>query len=275
MKLRNNMIRTFPNYLTSDSIFQKMNNFPIPWPSSISKSMDIAYFTMYSGIKLPSYFVKLNSDSNNVPNSTLIAQLLWDLYGKNWTHLWNGYVSDYNPIDNYNITENVIRDETDNRVIGTNGTLTSKVDSTGKETTSDSGESKLQHGHIVNDTRTINDFTYGFNSETMVPTAVRNETGNVTNTGTDVTTTTNTGEIDSESNSVRADTTSENTTDDDTINETISRDRKGNVGQNSYQELLRQEFELWKWNFFTQVFDDVDKVLCLSVFDPCSSSQFS
>lgn len=267
--MKNNMLSIFPNYMNSDSLFQKMIQMGAPWDSSVGKSMDIAYFTMYSGVKLPSYFVGLHT-SNGVPDSQIIAQILWDIYGKNWTKLWNGLNSTYNPIDNYNITENISRNQSNDRTIGRNIDYTSSVDGTSKDTSSEDGESKLQHGHIVNDSRNIDNYTYGFNSSVKVPTSAQTQTGTETNSGTDTTITTNTGEYDSVTTSAREDKTAENTTDNDNINETISRDRKGNVGQNSYQELLRQEFELWKWNFFYQVFDDVDKFLCLSVFDPCS-----
>ena len=54
----NNMLSIFPNFLTSDSLFQKMVEMGAPWTIDIGKSMDISFFTMYSGDKLPSGFVR-------------------------------------------------------------------------------------------------------------------------------------------------------------------------------------------------------------------------
>lgn len=271
MEMRPNMLKRFPNFLTIDSIFQKMVVLGAPWTNAIGKSMDIAYFTMYSGLKTPSYFVYLNSNNDGTPNTLLISQILWDLYGKNWEKLWNAFNSQYNPIENYSIDESITRNSTDNRTIEKKTTFNSSVDGTGEENSSDSGSSTLEHGHVIDDSRTVNDYTYGFNSNQQVPTNVQTQTGKETNSGSDVTKTSNTGKVDTSTTSTREDEGSDNTTDNNIGNETITRSRSGNVGQNSYQELLRQEFELWKWNFFYQVFDDVDKMLCLSVFDPCSS----
>lgn len=409
----NNMLTVFPNFSTTDSIFQKMVTLGAPWSNEVGLSMDISFFTMYSGLKSPSFFVRSNVNSDSLVNSTLIAKTLWDMYGRNWSRLWDSYIIQYNPIDNYNLTESINRDTTNNRVIGRKGTSSSSVDGTDNSTTNDTGSSTLEHGHILDTTtgktdsasldetsslehghtidtteenkssdtvdatstitfghvvdttgtttRTeesdstselehgetisrsmnLNDFTYAFNSTQQVATASQTQSGsenhggtdtttvngtiksdgtsesketnsgkdetvsnsttigtsnttvNQVNSGTDTTTkstttsskedvtdkqvnsgidTTNTKDdsiFSSETKQTQSGTTTEDTTDDDTINEVITRNRSGNIGYNSYQQLLEQQFELWKWNFFFQVFEDCDKFLCLSVFDTC------
>lgn len=315
--MANNMISAFPNFLTTDSIFQKMVSMGAPWTQEIGKSMDISFFTIYSGLKLPSVFVSANSTNGSV-NSQLISQVLWDLFGVSWKNLWDAYNLEYNPLENYSITENIKRDETNDRSIDKTGSLSSTIDGTVTSTYSDNSTTTLEHGHVVqidntgtsktvesgtssvehgqNITTTgeVDSFTYGFNSNEKVPTAVETSTGDEQHSGTDTTTTSgstdvnttsdstqtnsgidttktvSSGESDDATKDVRADTTAEKTDDNAIISETITRNRTGNVGQNSYQELLSQQFELWKWNFFWQVFDDCDRVLCLSVFDPCS-----
>lgn len=311
------MLKAFPNFITTDSLFQKMVAMGAPWTAEIGKSMDLSFFTMYSGLKIPSAFVSANTD-NGVVNSQLISQVLWDLFGVNWKKLWDAYNIEYNPLDNYSVTESVKRDETNDRSIDKTGSLSSTVDGTVTRTYSDTTTTTLDHGHIIqtDDTGTsktiesgtsavehgqnidttgeVDSFTYGFNSTEKVPTAVETSTGNEQHSGTDTTTTSGTtdlnktnssiqtnsgldttksvssGESDDATKDVRADNTAEKTDDNATISETIDRTRLGNIGQNSYQELLSQQFELWKWNFYWQVFADCDRVLCLSVFDPCS-----
>lgn len=267
----NNMSGTFPLFMTRDSLFQKMVDIGAPWTAEVGKSMDISYFTMYSGFKLPTYFVMSQISQEGVVNSTELAQILWDMFGHNWERLWNAYMLEYNPIDNYNLKETISREQTDNRDIQRNGTLSSTVDNTDEETYSNQGTSALQHGQTLDTTRDINDYTYGFNSTEKVPTAVQQQSGSDVYSGTDTTTTSDSGKTDTASKSVRADTTGETTSDDNTTNESIERTRQGNIGQNSYQELLSKEFELWKWNFFTNVFDDCDKFLCITIYDPCFS----
>lgn len=237
-----------------------------PWGAEFAKSMDVAYFTMYSGIKRPTGFVNLNIDDSGQVNSQQISQVLWDMYGKNWTKLWDDYTITYNPIENYNLKETVSRNQTDARDTEKNGKFSSSVNGTSEETYSSDTESSIQHGEAVNDTRTVNDFTYGFNSSTQVPTAVQTQSGTETHSGTDTTITSESGKSDGTTTQDSSGTTGETSTDTSNLNESIERNRSGNVGQNSYQELLTKDLELWKWSFVFQVFSDCDKFMTLSVF---------
>lgn len=302
----------FPDFVGENSLFQKMVVQGAPWDASIGEAMDRAYFTMYSGIKNPSEFVTLNL-AGDVANSITIAAILYSIYGETWTRLWEAYKTKYTPIDNYNVQETVNTSRNSNRNISRTNDLTSTVDGTETQTTQQdgtegvtgnttngvisdaSGTSALEHGEVINRTAEADSYTYGFNSQEKVPTAVQIETGEDTHSGTDTTTTTDhstsdttgtsksdttthvNGTIDITSKDVRADKTVEGTLDTNEGTEDIQCTRSGNVGQNSYQELLRQEFELWRWNFFTQVFEDVDKFLVLSVYSDCHNhvNQFS
>lgn len=296
----------FPNYLSTDSLFTKMAQLGAPWSQEVGQDMDDAYFTMYSGIKNPSEFVllHLNPDSY-IANSLTIARILYGIYGSNWTKLWEAFKTKYTPIDNYNIQETVNTTRKSDRTVNRTNDFTSTVDGTETQTseqdgtqnisgstsatsTVDSnGTSALEHGEQIQKNVESDSYTYGFNSSEKVPTDVQIENGTDTHSGTDTTTTTDhsvtetsgtsktdttdhtTGTIDTSKKDIRTDKTIEDTTDNTDGTEDIQRTRQGNVGQNSYQELLRQEFELWRWNFFTQVFEDVDKFLVLSVYSSC------
>lgn len=297
----------FPNYLSDDSIFTKMATLGAPWTSEIGQDMDDAYFTMYSGIKNPSEFVTLHlNPGSEVANSLTIARILYGIYGDNWTKLWEAFKTKYIPIDNYNVQETVSTTRTSDRTVNRTNDLTSTVDgtetqtseqdgtqgitgNTSSNTTTDSnGTSSLEHGEKIEREAEADDYTYGFNSADKVPTGVRIETGIDTHSGTDTTTTSDhstsettgtsktdttdhaTGTIDTVTKDVRTDKTVDDTLDTTEGKEDIQRTRQGNIGQNSYQDLLRQEFELWRWNFFTQVFEDVDKFLVLSVYSSCT-----
>lgn len=242
------LIEFFPEYEDRDSLFFKMYTLGAPWDANTGHDMDTAYFTMYSGIKHPSSFT-INNSANGIAKSNVISSLLWSIYGQNWKRLWGAFMSEYNPINNYNLTEKTIRDETDDRSIDRVTDSTDTVDSTDVQT----------YGHIVDTVDTNNAGTYGFNSEDAVPRSTATSTGKETNSGAD------TDKVDSTDIVHGAD----NSTDNNVEHETIDRTKAGNVGQNSYQELLRQEFDLWKWNFFNQVFDDVDKFLCILIYQGC------
>lgn len=308
MNSLNNLRKYFPNYLSDDSLFTKMVTLGAPWTSEIGQDMDDAYFTMYSGIKNPSEFVTLHlNPGTEIANSLTIARIIYGIYGDNWTRLWEAFKTKYTPIDNYNVQETVSTTRSSDRTVNRTNDLTSTVDgtekqtteqdgtqgvtgTTGANTTTDSnGTSSLEHGEQIKRDAEADDYTYGFNSAEKVATGARIETGTDVHSGTDTTTTTDhsasetsgtsktdtvdhaTGTVDIATKDVRADKVVDDTLDTIEGKEDIQRTRQGNVGQNSYQELLRQEFELWRWNFFTQVFEDVDKFLVLSVYSSCTN----
>lgn len=308
MNSATNLRAYFPNYLSDDALFTKMATLGAPWTSGIGQDMDDAYFTMYSGIKNPSEFVTLHlNPGTEIANSLTIARIIYGIYGDNWTKLWEAFKAKYTPIDNYNVQEIVSTTRSSDRTVNRTNDLTSTVDgtekqtteqdgtqgvtgTTGANTTTDSnGTSSLVHGEHIQRDAEADDYTYGFNSPEKVATGARIETGTDVHSGTDTTTTTDhsasetsgtsktdtvdhaTGTVDIATKDVRTDKVVDDTLDTSEGKEDIQRTRQGNVGQNSYQELLRQEFELWRWNFFTQVFEDVDKFLVLSVYSSCTN----
>lgn len=53
----------------------------------------------------------------------------------------------------------------------------------------------------------------------------------------------------------------------DTEDETVhSLERSGNIGVTTTQQMLMQEIELRKWNFFSSVMDDIDSLLTLGIY---------
>lgn len=242
------LISYFPNYLANDSLFTQMAVLGAPWDSDIGQDMDDAYFTMYSGLKPASQFVKLHS-TNSVANALTIARVVLSMYKEPWQRLWDAYKKEYDPIQNYNLDDTTTRHLTNDRTVGV----------TTEDKTVDSSTDTINYGENIDKSGTLDMYNFGFNSTERVPTNTQDETGNESHSGSDTTTSSGT----STSNGIS------DTTDNDVEDETITRNRAGNVGQNSYQELLRQEFELWRWNFYYRVFEDVDRFLVLSVYDPC------
>ena len=268
----NNLISYFPQYLDTGAIFAYMAILGAPWNSELGKEMDDAYLSMYSGLKTPSRFTVLHS-VDGVASVDSIAKLLWSMYGQSWKRLWDGYTIQYSPIDNYNVQETMARTQSNDRDINKTTDTNSSVNGTAKDTTdmSESVNGSIQHGHVVQKTENDTKSVYGFDSQNAVPSEVTSATGTDTNSGTDTqTNTTNTtGTVDTATSNTTVGKITDVTSDTDNETENLQRTKTGNVGQNSYQELLRQEFELWRWNFFTQVFEDCDKYLVLSVYDPC------
>ena len=273
--MANNLISYFPQYLDAGAIFTQMVTLGAPWSSEVGKEMDDAYLSMYSGVKTPSKFTVLHS-VNGVASAQSIAKLLWSMYGQSWKRLWDGYNIKYSPIDNYNVQETMARTQNNDRGINRTTDTNSSVNGTAKDTTdmNESVNGSINHGHVVQKTGNDTTSVYGFNSQESVPSDVTSATGTDTNSGTDTQTNTTdtTGTVDTVTSNTTVGKVTDVTTDTDDETENLQRTKTGNVGQNSYQELLRQEFDLWRWNFFTQVFEDCDKYLVLSVYDPCQFS---
>lgn len=105
-------------------------------------------------------------------------------------------------------------------------------------------------------------------------TTTRNLTHTATNTDTNtknLSTDEDTTETQTKNLSTSNDTT-ETRTDNliNTISDTGSSERNltknGNIGFNTPQEMLVSDLELWQWNFFKSVFDDIDSVLTMCIY---------
>ena len=128
-----------------------------------------------------------------------VASIIVNKFGDKWNRLYDAFITSvYNPIENYSMTE---IEKTNSKV---------KVTSSGTAG------------------------TYGFNSDTSVPT----------------------GESSTE-------TTSEGNADDNNRELT----RSGNIGVTTTQRMLQSELELRKWNFTDMLYQDVDSICTLSIYD--------
>lgn len=239
------LINYFPNYLSTEALFTKMSVLGAPWGNDIGQDMDDAYFTMYSGFKPASNFVVMHSE-NSIANALTLARILWGIYGKNWTRLWEAYLTTYVPIQNYDMKETVVRSQTNDRTVGKTTANNSTVD----------GTTTTTYGENVDTTGNRKDYTVGFNSSNPVPRAEADDIGTEAHSGSD----------DVVSKDITSASGKEDTIDNDEENENIETTRFGNIGVTTTQQMLQQEIELWKWNFFHSVFDDVDRYLVLSVF---------
>ena len=209
----------------------------LPWADAenVDNSvLDVAYFGNHSGGKFCSPLVKLLINEEGVipPEARVtIAKILISKYLNNWNHLWETNVAVYTPIHNYDMTEN--------RNLRTADSMAEKADSVGNDT--------VNHGR----TQTEMDYKYGLNTDTENP-----RPSDKIHTSEGGSTVTNSSGTD---NRNRVDAGEEE--------ETIH--RAGNIGVTTTQKLIQEERDLWLWNFFDQVFNDLDRELALMFHDPC------
>ena len=202
----------FPNW-KSGAIFTALNSRGVPWANVFpALSIDLDYYGNFSGNKIISGLVEniLPSDGAlTAEEITILCDVIMGLYSLKWGKLWVTMQLDYNPIENYNMVEQMINDatvkdygktstrtdnltneRTDNLSRQRTDNLThERTDNLEKERTDNLSAQRtdnLTHGKTGTETETPNTTTqddnsvFGFNSENAVPSDSRS----IRNTGT-------------------------------------------------------------------------------------------
>ena len=207
----------------------------LPWKDSTeSIILDIEYFGNRSGGKFVApVIMNLLGDEVGLTESdrVLLARIIWTKFGEPWKHLWATNVVAYNPIHNYNMTDRreMVKGESEAKVATDNS-----VDTT-------------EHGRGNEVQENIAGLNNTNNKGKLANVSTSQETG----------TTEVTGVRSAKDDTVRASNEVETTT------------RSGNIGVTTTQQMLTAEREVWMWNFFDQVYKDIDSVLSLPFYDPC------
>ena len=227
----------FADWKIGYGIFDALESLEVdlPWEDSTeSIILDIEYFGNRSGGKFvaPVVMNLLGSASKLIEGDrVLLARIIWSKFGEPWKHLWETNVIAYNPIHNYNMTDR-------------------------RELARGESETKVGHGSSTDTTE------HGKGIESKEYVAGINNTDDI-------------GKFSNRSTSQESGETSVNGTDDrkdDSVkasNEVETTTRSGNIGVTTTQQMLFAERDLWVWNFFDQVYKDIDSVLSLPIYDPC------
>ena len=243
------IIDSFPEWF-SHGIFTRLGTmFPeaLPWANENGQTLDQMYFGNHSGDKetspLLDKFIEQNR-GNAIPEVlteeqiTTLANILYTRYGVQWDKLYRVLSAEYNPIENYSMTEEETPDIT----------RTETPDITRGKTTS------VQSDFTVTTNSDTATDVYGFNSNSPVPQGESNGSSTVTTQG------------DADKN-----VTTENETETGTRTEretgTRTLTRSGNIGVTTSQQMLESEIKLWEWNFYETVFKDVDTVLTVPKYN--------
>ena len=181
-----------------------------------------------------------------------LANMAYAKFKGNWNRLWNLYMAEYDPLENYYLDETETPDITRTH----SGSITHSVSDDYKinaKVTTETDISVSTEGQ--NDSG-----TYGFQNSSPVPTGLDASTSETHTTA------------DPEHNITDTETTQEGETVDDhdfTDTETGTRGliRRGQIGILTYRQMIEGEIELWKWNFYDSVMRDIDSLLTLSVYE--------
>lgn len=278
----------FTNYITN-GIFTFLNSLDVPWKDkNISQQLNLQYHGNISGKKETSPLVdSLIVENNLTDNSkTMLAMSIFSIYSNKWSKLYRILSLEYEPIENYNMTEIEKTTSTNENTdtITTNTTNSNDVTETNTGTNTSNDSENTTGKNVINDSRTItennnvtnNNSLYGFNSTSGVNadsqngTETRNTTDNNTHNDDLKGTRTNehseninTSKVTAQKNDikdVKDGTHTENGTQDRTLT------RHGNIGVTTSQQMLNSEIELWQWDFFSGVFKDIDKILTIQTY---------
>lgn len=253
----------FPGWLTGSGIFATLQTFPVPWKDeNISLALDIEYHGNVSGEKLISPLVEkiIYGEVLTDTEKTMLATSILAIHGVSWGKQWKTLSFEYNPIENYSMTEEMTNDETID-AYGKTRTLTDNFTHT--KTGTETRIPDLTDKTTPNLTTIIDSSVYGFNSPTAIPTDEQSQ--NSTGTNTDTHTGTDTNEYDT----TDTDTGTQSETDggQDTHTRNYKLTRSGNMGVTTSQQMIESERSLWIWNFFRDVvFPDIDRVLTIQIY---------
>lgn len=182
----------------------------------------------------------------NDPMHTLLTDVIvtttYKVYEHSWQRLYTALTSEYNPINNYSMTERGEDTRTNTGTQITSGERSGTETETPNLTTTATGENNSSGG------------LYGFNSAESVP----SDTTHGTNTNTN----TQSGTV----NTNTSDTTASTRTDDLTEKSVHTFERSGNIGVTTSQQMIESEIELRKNQFYNIVFHDIINYVCLHVY---------
>lgn len=205
-------------------------------------TLDVDYFIGFSNEKYLSplankLYHEHSEDFDGLCNE--LVNIIYTRFGSKWKHIWDALNTAYNPLENYSMLEERTPDITKERTLDTTDERTPDLTKTtnGTGTTSTDSQTGI----------------FGFNSPQSNPSGTID--GNQTDTITDRTETETGTDTSTQSGTI---------TDTESGKETL--ERSGNIGVTTSQQMLQSEFEVRKYDFYKEIYKDIDSILCLKIY---------
>lgn len=207
----------------------------VPWSSDediTGALLDFEYMNNQSGDKIISPAVEKNLTAGvlTTENFNKLCDVAYMMYGKRWARLWEILTAEFNPLNNYDMQEVHTfehgKKETNSGTDTTNRTGTDTITHTGDQENEVSAFNSTNYQDNAKTTQNTTDLDTRNMSDALVHGHI------VTNSGTDT----------------------ERTT------------RSGNIGVTTSQQMAESSLQLWKWNFFYDIFRDVDSIFTITTY---------
>lgn len=234
------------------------------------EQLDILFYANY-GDKNPAPIVtKLLSLEPTIAESTALASIVESLYTTKWSKLKALSALEYDPIHNYKdaLTETIKDVEVGNII----DDIVGKNIRVGSGSRDNTRTDNLSNVNAKDMTLTLNsntdDSVYGFNSaeksdsdnSKILDVTTDKGTDTITNTGTQINAGASTEHVEDNKTGTNI---RDNTT---TIDKTRTSTHEGNIGNLTTQQLMKQEIDLWNWNFVQTVLTDVKDFLTIPIY---------
>ena len=293
----------------TDGVFQRLRTQTgIPWgnDATLASKLDLIYLSNHSGERYVSPILNKDDDVLTSSYKDSIISAAFEINKNKWTRLWGVMTAEFDPIQNYDMTETHTGTETGLKTPNnwkdtetqtpTNWketetqTPTDWVKTT-TETPDDWEESTVQtptdwtettEGLKADNTSKATGSVYAFNSSAAVPSTEAetevNSKSTKTQEGTYTTTHSQSGSMSTTEEQAgtfqteRSRTgsfqteTSHTGTFEDKTTYNTTLRRYGNVGVTTSQMMLESSIKLWQWSFFETVFKDLDQILTLDTY---------
>lgn len=256
-------------------------------------SLDIYFAGTYGDKYISPYTDLFVGEDGKISNEDLssLANAVYSIRSKEWEHLYNDLIAEYNPIENTDVTEAV----TEQRVgSGTNGntrtlnttsstgntrTLNTRTDIVNDGTTISTSETDATNNSSGQGANSNSNSVFGFDSSTAVgkdsssgtnsdsssTTAHREGTDNVTTSASGYNT--DSGTIADQGATVDTGTITDAGSDSHTDTFTRSYSKHGNIGVMTNVQLLRDDTDFWRyWSFIKAICEDICETIALDVY---------
>lgn len=207
----------------------------VPWNEDESITgalLDFEYLSNQSGDKIISPAVEKALSSGQLSDTSFntLCDVAWMMFNKRWARLWEILTAEFNPIENYSMTD-------------THTFEHGKVETnTGTDTTRRTGTDTVTHtGDNENEVSAFNSSTY-------------QDSAKVTQNTTDLDTRNMNDALEHGHVITNSGVDTERTT------------RSGNIGVTTSQQMAQSSIDLWKWNYFYDIFRDVDSIFTLTTY---------